>query len=78
MRAATVQEAAQILMALFMIPFVALQMVALLLRDLLTRLLRGLDGRQFLLVVLAATTALAISVVAVAIVRFRRPRLVKK
>jgi ABC-2 type transport system permease protein len=75
-RAATVQEASQILMAIFMIPFVALQMVALLLRDLLTKLLRGLDGRQLLFVILAAVTALAIGMVSVAIIRFRRSRLV--
>jgi ABC-2 type transport system permease protein len=76
MRAATVQEAAQTLMAIFLVPPMILQAVALLMRDQLYRLLRSLDGTQFLLATLAVLTVLASGVTATAFTRFRRSRLV--
>jgi ABC-2 type transport system permease protein len=76
MRAATVQEAAQILMAIFLVPPMILQVVALLFRDQLYALFRALDGRQFLLTAMAVLAALATGVTVAAVVRFRRPRLV--
>jgi len=76
MRAATVQEAAQTLMAIFLVPPMVLQAVALLLRDQLYGWLRSLDGRQFLLATLVVLAALAAGVTATAFTRFRRSRLV--
>jgi ABC-2 type transport system permease protein len=76
MRAATVQEAAQTLMAIFLVPPMALQAVALLFRDQLYGYLRAIDGRQFLLTLLAVLTVLAAGVTATAVARFRRSRLV--
>ena len=76
MRAATVQEAAQTLMAIFLVPPMILQAVALLMRDQLYGFLRALDGRQFLLGALAVLALLATGVITTAVARFRRPRLV--
>lgn len=76
MRAATVQEAAQILMAIFLVPAVILQVVALLFRDQLYGFLRALDGRQFLLIAMTTLAVLATGVTMTAIARFRRSRLV--
>lgn len=76
MRAATVQEAAQTLMAFFIVPPMILQAVALLFRDQLYGWLRALDGRQSLRVVLAVLSLLSAAVIAAAVARFRRSRLV--
>jgi ABC-2 type transport system permease protein len=76
MRAATVQEAAQTLMAIFLVPPMVLQAVALLFRDQLYGFLRAQDGNQFLLVTLAILAILSIGVATAAVLRFRRPRLV--
>jgi ABC-2 type transport system permease protein len=76
MRAATVQEAAQTLMAIFLVPPMILQAVALLMRDQLYGFLRALDGRQFLLGALVVLAVLAIGVTTAALSRFRRSRLV--
>jgi ABC-2 type transport system permease protein len=76
MRAATVQEAAQTLMAIFLVPPMVLQAVALLMRDQLYGFLRAIDGRQFLLGTLAVLALLAAGVITTAVARFRRSRLV--
>jgi ABC-2 type transport system permease protein len=76
MRAATVQEAAQTLMAIFLVPPMALQAVALLFRDQLYGFLRAIDGRRFLLALMAVLALLAVGVTTAATARFRRSRLV--
>ncbi len=76
LRAATVQEAAQTLMAIFLVPPMALQAVALLFRDRLYGFLRSVDGQQFLVIALTALAVLAAGVTTAAVVRFRRSRLI--
>ena len=76
MRAATVQQAAQTLMAIFLVPPMILQAVALVMRDRLYGFLRALDGRQFLLGALVVLALLAAGVTTAAMTRFRRSRLV--
>jgi ABC-2 type transport system permease protein len=75
-RAATVQEATQVLMAIFLVPLMLLQVVALLLKDQLFGFFRELDGQQFLLTILAVLAVLTVGVLVTAVVRFRRARLI--
>ena len=63
-------------MAIFLVPPMVLQAVALLMRDQLYGFLRALDGRQTLLGALAVLALLATAVIATAVARFRRSRLV--
>jgi ABC-2 type transport system permease protein len=75
MRSATVQEAAQILMAIFLVPPMILQVVLLLFFDQIVDVLRGLNGEQTFLVVALVLIVLNTLVFAAALARFRRARL---
>ncbi len=79
MRSETVQQAAQILMAIFLVPIMLLQVIAMVFRnqlnDLLGDSLSRLDGTQVLLVVAGVLFLLTAGVLAAAVARFRRTRL---
>jgi ABC-2 type transport system permease protein len=79
MRSETVQQAAQILMAIFLVPIMLLQVIAMVFRNQLNDLLGGslsrLDGTQVLLVVVGILLLLTTGVLAAAVARFRRSRL---
>jgi len=78
MRAETVQQAAQILMSILLVPAMILQVVGLVLttqsRDLM-RQITSFDGQRLLLIVLAILVPLTAAVLAAAVARFRRSRL---
>ena len=79
MRSETVQQAAQILMAIFLVPIMLLQVIAMVFRNQLNELLGDslshLDGTQVLLVVTGILLLLTAGVLAAAVARFRRSRL---
>jgi ABC-2 type transport system permease protein len=76
MRSATVQEAAQTLMAFLLVPAVIAQAVlALFLKDIIDYS-KNLDGEIVLVIVVAVLVALNLVVGAVALARFKRSRLV--
>jgi ABC-2 type transport system permease protein len=79
MRSETAQQAAQILMAIFLVPIMLLQVIAMVFRnqlnDLLGDSLSHLDGTQVLLVVTGVLLLLTAGVLAAAVARFRRSRL---
>lgn len=76
MRSATVQEAAQTLMAIFLVPVMIVQVgLALFLRDIIDYA-KTLDGEMLLLIVLAVLIALNVAVGAIALARFQRSRLI--
>ncbi len=79
MRSETVQQAAQILMAIFLVPIMLLQVIAMVFRnqlnDLLGDSLSRLDGTQVLLVVAGVLFLLTAGVLAAAVARFKRTRL---
>jgi ABC-2 type transport system permease protein len=79
MRSDTVQQAAQILMAIFLVPIMLLQLVAVVfmtqLNDLLKNHLSNLDGQQILFIALVVLLVITVAVFAVAVVRFKRTRL---
>jgi ABC-2 type transport system permease protein len=79
MRSETVQQAAQVLMAIFLVPIMLLQVIAMVFRnqlnDLLGDSLSNLDGTQVLLVVTGILLLLTAGVLAAAVARFKRSRL---
>jgi ABC-2 type transport system permease protein len=79
MRAKTVQQAAQVLMSIFLVPAMLLQLVGFVFmtqfRDLIDRIVSQ-DGRQLLAVVLAVLVVLAAGMLIAAVATFRRSRLV--
>jgi ABC-2 type transport system permease protein len=75
MRSATVQEATQTLMAIFLVPPLILQVVLLFALQQVVDALRGLDGEQALLVVVAVLVVLNLGMFAAALTRFQRSRL---
>jgi ABC-2 type transport system permease protein len=79
MRSETVQQAAQVLMAIFLVPIMLVQVLAMVFRnqlnDLLKDSLNNLDGTQVLLVVTGVLFLLTAGVFAAAVARFRRSRL---
>jgi ABC-2 type transport system permease protein len=79
LRAKTVQQAAQILMSIFLVPAMLVQLVLFIFvsqsRDLIDRI-ASLDGRQLLAIVLAVLVVLAIGMLIAAVKTFRRSRLV--
>ena len=75
MRSATVQEAAQTLMAIFLVPAMILQMVLLVFIDQLRDTLKNLDGTQVLLIFVAVLLVLDLAVFAAALKRFQRARM---
>lgn len=76
MRAQTVQQAAQTLMAIFLVPPLVLQAVLVVFMDRIRVWIGTIDGQQLLLIVLAVLVLLSAIVFSVALVRFRRSRLV--
>jgi ABC-2 type transport system permease protein len=79
MRAKTVQQAAQVLMSILLVPAMLLQLVLFVFltqfRDLIDRIVSQ-DGRQLLAVVLAVLVVLAAGMLIAAVAKFRRSRLV--
>jgi ABC-2 type transport system permease protein len=79
MRAKTVQQAAQLLMSILMVPAVVVQLALFVLvsqsRDLVDRI-ATLDGRQLLAIVLAVLVVLTSGTMIAAVATFRRSRLV--
>jgi ABC-2 type transport system permease protein len=79
MRSDTVQQAAQILMSIFLVPAMILQVIGLVFvtqsRDLIDRV-ATLDGRYLLLAILGILVLLTVGALAAAMARFRRSRLV--
>jgi ABC-2 type transport system permease protein len=79
MRAKTVQQAAQVLMSILLVPGMLLQLVLFVFmtqfRGMIDRIVSQ-DGRQLLAVVLAIMVVLATGTLTAAVVSFRRSRLV--
>ncbi len=79
MRAKTVQQAAQLLMSILLVPAVILQLALFVLvsqsRDLVDRI-ATLDGKQLLAIVLAVLVVLTSGTLIAAVATFRRSRLV--
>jgi ABC-2 type transport system permease protein len=76
LKAATAQEAAQILTFGILIPPMLLQIVPLLFRDQMTHFLDTVNGPQLLLIVLAVLVVLDVIVLLAAVARFQRARLI--
>jgi ABC-2 type transport system permease protein len=76
LKAATAQEASQMLMFGILIPPMLLQVVPLLFREQMKHFLDTVDGPQLLLVVLAVLLVLDMAVLLAAVARFRRSRLI--
>jgi ABC-2 type transport system permease protein len=76
LKAATAQEATQILTFLILIPAVLLQIVPLLLRGQRVDFLDTVNGPQLLLIVVAVLVVLDVMVLLGAVARFRRARLI--
>ena len=75
LRSATVQEATQTLMAIFLVPPMFMMMAMLVFRDQIQDLLGGLSGEQLFLIIMVVMTALDLLVFAVVMSRFQRSRL---
>ena len=75
LRVATAQEAAQLLMGIFLVPIMLIQVVAFVFVSQLSGVIKTLDGRQMLLIVLGVLAVADVVVVALAISRFQRSRL---
>jgi len=79
MRSDTVQQATQVLMAIFLVPIMLLQLVAVVfmtqLNDLLKPFLDNLDGERILFITLAVLLVITVAVFAFAVARFKRTRL---
>jgi ABC-2 type transport system permease protein len=76
LKAATAQEASQMLMFAILIPPMLLQVIPLLFRDQMVRFLDTVNGPQLLLIVLAVLVVLDVTVLLAAAARFRRARLI--
>jgi len=75
MRSQTAQEAAQRLMAIFLVPPLILQVAAMALLNRVREVLQSIDAVQVLLVVSGVLAALDILVFVLAVARFQRSRL---
>jgi ABC-2 type transport system permease protein len=75
MRAKTVQETSQVLMAIFLVPIVVVQVVLIAFKDQLGSIIDKIDGQQVLLFVLAVLAVLSAAVLSLVLARFRRARL---
>ena len=75
LRASTVQEAQQMLGAVVMVPPMVVGVVLLVLREQIADLLEGLDATQVILTVMAVLLVACAGLVAAAMARFRRARL---
>ena len=76
LKAATAQEAAQILTFAILIPPMLLQIIPLVFREQMERFLDVVDGPQLLVIVLAVLVVLDVAVLLAAVARFRRARLI--
>lgn len=76
LRAQTVQQAAQTLMAIFLVPPMLLQLVVFLFMDQLRSWIDTVNGQQLLAIVVAVLVVLNLAVFASALARFRRSRLI--
>lgn len=76
LRAATVQQAAQILMAIVLVPPMLLQVVPLLLRDQIGPFIETVDGPQILTIIVAVLAVVDLLVLLAAMARFQRSRLI--
>jgi ABC-2 type transport system permease protein len=76
LRAATAQEASQILTFAILIPPMLLQLVPLLFRDQMAQFLDNVNGPQLLLIVLGVLVVLDVAVLLAAVARFQRSRLI--
>jgi ABC-2 type transport system permease protein len=76
LRAATAQEATQILTMVILMPAILVQLVPLLFRDQMTKLLDSVNGPQLLLIVLGVLVVLDVAVLLAAVARFQRARLI--
>ena len=76
LRAATAQEAPQLLTGAILIPAVILQLIPLVFRDQLGTVIESIDGPQLLLIVLGVLVVLDVAVLLAAAVRFQRSRLI--
>ena len=76
LKAATAQEAAQILTFAILIPPMLLQVIPLLFRDQMQQFLDTVNGPQLLVIVMAVLVVLDIVVVLAAMARFQRARLI--
>ena len=76
LKAATAQEASQILTFAILIPPMLLQLVPLLFRDQMANVIDTIDGPQLLLIVLAVLVVLDAIVLLAAMARFQRSRLI--
>jgi ABC-2 type transport system permease protein len=75
MRAQTVQQAAQYLMLMLLVPAIAVQVLPLLFREQISAFIGTVDGPQALAIVLAVLAVLDVVVWIAAVARFRRARL---
>jgi ABC-2 type transport system permease protein len=76
LKAATAQEATQMLMFAILIPPMLLQVIPMLFRDQMARFLDVVNGQQLLLIVLAVLVVLDAAVLLAAVARFQRARLI--
>lgn len=76
LRAQTVQQAAQTLMAIFLVPPLLLQVVLFVFVDRVRGWLQSVDGQLLLVMVVAALLILNAALFAATLVRFRRSRLI--
>jgi ABC-2 type transport system permease protein len=74
-RSETVQEAAQKLMAFFLVPPILLQVVVFAFRDQLGGIIESINGPQLLMIVMAVLLALDVLIMILATRSFRRSRL---
>jgi hypothetical protein len=76
LRAETVQEAAQKLMVVFLVPPMLLQVIPLLFMEQMREWVARVDGPQLLAVVIAVLFFVDLIVLAAALARFQRSRLI--
>ena len=76
LRASTVQEAQQLLGVVVMVPPIFLGFIALILREQIEELFEGIDAFQVILVVMSVLVAACLGLLAAAMARFRRARLI--
>ncbi len=76
LRSETVQEAAQKLMMIFLVPPMLLQVIPLLFQDQMRQWINRVDGPQLLAIVVAVLLAVDLIVFVAAMSRFRRSRLI--
>jgi ABC-2 type transport system permease protein len=76
LRAATAQQAAQALMAIILVPAILIQVVPLLFRDRISQFIESINGPQLLVIVVVVLTVIDVIVLAAAMARFQRSRLV--